>query len=154
MQKIICSMLSVLAICSCSSTTIKYTEVDKIGANYSNYKKQYFYCQGESCLFSTKLEPYTATDFKPREPDYVPPITIVNNDIKRVKKHKPYHHKKKLSRKAVKKNSDLITKCFIVNKNESGNVAISGNHLIPVNNQEVQEMKSLESSVKSTVVKK
>lgn len=153
MQKIICSMLSVLTICSCSSTTMKYTEVGKIGANYGNDKKQYFYCQGESCLSATKLEPYTAIDFKPIEPDYVPPITIVNNDVK-VKKHKSYHRKKKLSRKSVKKNSNLITKCFIVNKNESGNVAISGNHLIPVNNQEVQEMKSLESSVKSTVVKK
>ncbi len=151
MRKLIKSIIFMpfAVLTGCSSVQSNVSQTSLTNANFVYDKNQYYYCSSESCITPTTLEPYTVEDFKPLEPDYVPPIVIVNNDHK-------IHHKKRKIRKRLKKNpkqTKTITKCFIVNKNESGAVVISGNKLLPVQSGDEKTMQFLESSTISKLSK-
>lgn len=151
MKNIVLLPLTLIFICSCSTSGMKLSNSNEsIGTNFNADKKQYYYCYSESCQTSTKLIPYSPDDFKPLEPDYVPPVVIIDNQI--------HHKKRKVIKKRHKrknaKQTNLITKCFVVNKNESGMVAISGNKLVPVSSRDAQEIQFLESAVKTKAKKK
>lgn len=136
----------------CASNKPPTNKPLQLGANYQILTDQYVYCENESCVQPTKLEPYTPDDFKIIEPESIP-VVIVNTEPSHQKPTKKISHsyrKKKLKRRKANSNPKWQTRCFVINNNESGDLIISGNKLLQVTPKEQKTINSIESSLNNT----
>lgn len=129
--KIIIQLGAILGLLTACASTDKVTanSVNTYGTNVA--QRLYSYCINESCIPATELTLITADDLKPLEPEIKLPIIVKPHpkiNRKYIRTHKK--HKVKKASQSMKNTSNIIKKCFYINKNESGSLIIEGDKLV------------------------